>query len=119
MEEVVKKMTDQLMQDGIKVFPPASHKGECKEPYCVVKDEGGSKFQSYSTQQKLYSIYCHVPVYMYLDLEDFTKKCKESVEKLAPMLMPTGTETPSFLDSSTNDYSKSVEYRCYSRNKLL
>ena len=119
MEAVVKRMTDELIKDGIDVFPPAAHKGECKSPYCVVKDEGGNKLGSFSTQQRMYSIYCHVPVSMYLELEEFAKKCKKAVERLAPMIMPTGMETPSFLDATVNDYSKSIEYRCQLRNKLL
>lgn len=119
MEEIVKRITVELLKDGIDVYPPASHKGECKSPYCVVKDEGAAKFRTFSTQQRMYSIYCHVPVEMYLELDDFAKKCKTAVERLAPMVMPTGLETPSFLDTVNNDYSKSVEYRCYARNKLL
>lgn len=119
MNIVWQKMSDELIADGIDVYHPATHKGEVKSPYCVVKDEGGAQLGKFSTQQRYYSLYCYVPMDRYTDLQDFVEKCKTAVERLAPMVMPTGQETPSVLDPTSSSYVISVEYRCQLRNKLL
>lgn len=119
MNVIWQNMADKLIANGIEVYPPATHKGEVTKPYCVVKDEGGVKLGRFSTQQRYYSLYCYVPYDKYTELQDFVEKCKAAVEELVPMIMPTGQETPSVLDPSSNSYVISVEYRCNLRNRLL
>ena len=108
---VYEKAYDALEDSKIKVYPPATKHGECTEPYVVLKDNGKSKARTFSSQFALIDMMCYVPGDRYTDLESFVYKCKEVMQGVYPMLMPTGLETPSFYDDSVKAWMISVEYR--------
>lgn len=113
------QIADVLLANDIKVYPPAVHRGECTEEYCVLKDSGASPLNTYSSQRVLYDLMCYVPHTKYTTLESFVLKCKKAMEQTYPMLLPTGLETPSFYDDTVKGYMVSVEYRASRRNKRI
>lgn len=110
-----------LIDAGIDTYPPAAKTGDCKKPYCVLKDAGSSQIGAFSSERHFYDLMCYVPKNKYMDLQGFVQQCKEVMEKspIYPMLIPTGVETPSFFDDSYNAHMISVQYRNNVRNTHL
>ena len=107
-----------LIDAGIDVYPPATYKGDCKAPYCVLKDAGSEPISEISSERHFYTLLCYVPRDKYVELADFKEQCKAIMAEspIFPMLMPTGIETPSFFDDTNNSYMISVQYRNNVRN---
>ena len=112
-------VANELQNNGIDVYPPDVHEGDCTSPYCVFKDGGSTITGLLSTQTDLYTLLCYVPRQQYTLMKEYTEKCKNAVQSLAPMVMPTGKETETFYDDTVKGYMKSVQYRNHRRNKLL
>lgn len=113
------KAYDTLEKEKLVVYPPATKYGECKKPYVVLKDNGKSKANTYSSQFALLDMMCYVPQARYTDLEFYVNKCKKAMKKVYPMFIPTGLETPSFYDDSVKAWMISVEYRNSQRAKNI
>lgn len=110
-----------LIDAGIDTYAPSQKIGDCTSPYVVLKDDGGSQKGKLSTEQQIYTILCYVPRDRYWNLKPFVNQCKEAMGQapIYPMLMPTGTETPSFFDDTYNAHMISVQYRNNVRNEHL
>lgn len=109
-----------LKENNIDAYPPATHKGECKAPYVVVKNSGSSQIGNFSSQYDYYDILCYVPQNEYTSLFRYKKSVKEIIEKnLFPRLMPAGQETADYFDDAVKGHMSSVLYRNSVRNKLL
>jgi hypothetical protein len=108
---VYEQVFDALKEANIDVYPPGIYEGECKDNYVVLRDGGSSPIASFSSQYVFYDMLCYVPAKRYTDLYDFVDKCKKAMEKIYPVLMPTGTETQSFYDDTKKSHMISVEYR--------
>lgn len=122
MEEktVWQRIMDALKAHRIEAYPPASKNGECIHEYVVVKEDGSSQYQSFSTEARYYTLLLYVPQHKYALLEKFKKEVKEIVATdLYPLLMPTGLETPSFYDDALKAHMVSVQYRNNVRNTHL
>lgn len=113
------RISDHLIENGVDVYAPATHKGECRKEYVVLKDDGASKYGTFSTAVHYYSVLCYVPRDRRTDLERLVNKCKEIMNNMSPMIMPTGLETPEFYDDSIKAHMISIQYRNYVRNRLL
>jgi hypothetical protein len=102
-----------LADNGIDVYSPAQHEGECTSPYVVVKDAGVTRYQQFSSVQALYDIMCYVPKNRFTELEKYVGRVKEIMKRLEPMIMPTHTELASFYDDTVNGHMVSIQYRNY------
>lgn len=120
MEQTMwERIFNHLKQQGIDVYPPATHQGECKSRYAVLKESGSSQFNTFSTEVQYYNLLCYVPKDEYTSLKRFVKECEGIMGGLAPMIMPTGLKTPDFYDDSIKAHMVSIQYRNYVRNKSL
>lgn len=110
-----------LIDAGIDTYAPAAKTGDCKKPYCVLKDSGSSQIGSFSSEYHFYDLMCYVPRNKYTQLHEFVQQCKEVMKNapIYPMLIPTGVETPSFFDDSYNAHMISIQYRNNVRNSHL
>jgi hypothetical protein len=104
-------LREHLESKGYEVYYPAQKVGECKRPYVVVKDEGLTQFQQFSSDIRLYAIMCYVPAARFGDLELMVDKLKEDMKPIYPMYVSTRFETPSFYDDEVKAYMISVQYR--------
>ena len=114
MTETVWDITQKALVDaGVDTYPPATYKGDCKAPYCVLRDSGSEPISKTSSERHFYTLLCYVPRNKYLELASFVERCKAVMAQppIYPMLMPTGTETPSFYDDTNNSYMISIQYR--------
>lgn len=122
MEEktIWEKIADVLLQHNFDVYPPATHIGECKKEYVVIKADGSAQNAGYSSTMNYYTLMLYVPQNAYTRLEKFKKEIKDILAvELYPMLMPTGLETPDFFDDEIKAYMATIQYRNNVRNKQL
>ena len=87
-----------LKNEGFDVYSPGVKVGACKSPYLVVRHDGSTRKAGISTNIDVYSILVYVPKDNYSELEVQVMKVKIAIKKLEPMIMPNGSETPSFYD---------------------
>lgn len=100
-----------LLDNGVDVYAPAQHEGECIAPYVVIKDAGTNRYNNLSTTRTLYDVMCYVPKDKFTYLEQYVKKIKDILRGLEPMFMPLYSETSSYYDSSVKAYMVSMQYR--------
>lgn len=104
-----------LKNSGFDVYSPSIKVGECSQPYIVIKNNGGSKHDSFSTYVDLYSIMCYVPKNNYSYLEVFVNEVKRAMKGLMPLVKPTGQQTPSYYDDTYKAHMISIEYKNYKK----
>lgn len=100
-----------LKTQGIDVYAPGQHQGECVSPYTVVKDAGLNPLSSFSSTQALYDIMCYVPQAQFSTLEPYVERVKEAMKGLYPAIIPVNFQTASFLDDTVKGHMISVQYR--------
>lgn len=104
-----------LSKEGLDVFPPGIKGGECISEYIVVKNDGSSRYTGISTDEDLYSVMCYVPKQMYSTLEPLVQRVKKIMKDLEPMIVPYGSQTPSFYDDKVKAHMISIEYKNYKK----
>lgn len=104
-----------LKNQGFDVYSPGMKTGECTFEYVVVKNDGSSKHLSFSTDVDLYAVMCYVPKEKYSALETFVRRIKNSMKELEPMILPYGSQTPSYYDDSVKAHMVSIEYKNYKK----
>lgn len=104
-----------LKENDFDVYSPGTKLGECSKPYIVIKNNGGSKHDSFSTYVDLYSIMCYVPKNNYSYLEVFVNEVKRAMKELMPLVKPTGQQTPSYYDDTYKAHMISIEYKNYKK----
>lgn len=100
-----------LQSHGYEVYFPGQKTTECLKPYVVIKDEGLTQFQQFSSDIRLYAIMCYVPYRGFSHLETMVDEVKDVMKALFPMFVSTRFETPSFYDDAVNAYMVSIQYR--------
>lgn len=100
-----------LSSSGFEVYFPTQKKGECREPYVVVRDAGTSSFLDYTSTQTLYELLCYVPKEQYSKLRPFADSVKAAMKGLWPMIVPMSYETPPFYDDGVKAHMTAVQYR--------
>ena len=106
-----------LTSSGFDVYSPGVKVGECTKEYVVVKNDGSSRLASFSTDDDLYAVMCYVPKQSYSKLEPMVQRVKKAMKELEPMILPYGSQTPSFYDDSYKAHMISIEYK--NHKKLL
>ena len=102
-----------LKARGVDVYAPAQAKGECKQPYTVIKEAGGAQHAALSTAQQLYDIMCYVPKDRYSQLDEYAGQIKGHMKGLEPMINPTHFTTSSFYDDTVKAHMISIQYYNY------
>lgn len=100
-----------LSTNGVDVYTPGQKTGECTSPYTVVKDEGTTQVNSFSSTQTLYDIMCYVPKNKFTYLGQYVEQVKEIMKGLQPMIMPMYFETAPYYDDTVKGHMISVQYR--------
>lgn len=104
-----------LQKAGFDVYPPSIKTGECIAEYIVVKNDGSSRHVGLSTDDDLYAVMCYVPKKAYSTLEPLVQRIKTSMKELEPMILPYGSQTPSYYDDSIKAHMISIEYKNYKK----
>lgn len=104
-----------LKKAGFDVYSPSTKVGECTEEYIVVKNDGSSKHPTVSSDNDLYAVMCYVPKENYSKLEPMVQEVKKAMKGLEPMILPYGSQTPSYYDDSYKAHMISIEYKNYKK----
>jgi len=104
-----------LKASGFEVYAPGVKLGDCASEYIVVKNDGSTKHSGLSTDDDLYAVMCYVPKQAYSTLEPFVQRVKKSMKELVPMILPYGSQTPSYYDDSFKAHMVSIEYKNYKK----
>lgn len=100
-----------LKSSGFDVYSPGVKVGECMSEYVVIKNDGSSKISGISTDDDLYAVMCYVPKQAYSKLEPMVQRVKKAMKGLEPMIMPHGSQTPSYYDDGYKAHMISIEYK--------
>lgn len=106
-----------LEKSGFDVYPPGIKVGECTSQYIVVKNDGSTRHANISTDDDFYAVMCYVPRGSYSTLEPMVQAVKRAMKGLEPMILPYGSQTPSYYDDSYKAHMVSIQYKNY--KKLL
>lgn len=113
-------ISDTLNENGVDVFPPATKIGECKSPYVVLKQDGSTQIEKYSSEYVYYRFIVYVPRNKYSELSNFENKIKKILaDNLFPMIMPVGQTESDYYDDNYNAHMRAFLYRNNVRNKHL
>ena len=104
-----------LKKAGFDVYSPGTKVGECTKEYIVVKNDGSSKHPTVSSDNDLYAVMCYVPKENYSRLEPMVQEVKKEMKGLEPMILPYGSQTPSYYDDSYKAHMISIEYKNYKK----
>ena len=104
-----------LKKAGFDVYSPGMKIGECIKEYIVVKNDGSFKHPTVSSDNDLYAVMCYVPKDNYSRLEPMVQEVKKAMKELEPMIMPYGSQTPSYYDDSYKAHMISIEYKNYKK----
>lgn len=106
---LLKDAWDLLKDVGFNPFMPGQHKGECIEPYVVVKLSGVLPLEV-SSERPIYTFLVYVPENEYTKLETNVFAIKQELKKLYPRIMYAGNETESFYDEQIKAHMISFQY---------
>lgn len=104
-----------LENAGFEVYPPGTKVGDCTSEYIVVKNDGSARHTGISTDDDFYAVMCYVPKNKYSALEPMVQKVKREMKGLEPMIVPYGSQTPSYYDDSFKAHMVSIEYVNYKK----
>lgn len=104
-----------LKDAGFDVYSPGIKIGECTREYVIVKNDGSSRHPSVSSDNDLYAVMCYVPKKNYSRLESLVQEVKKAMKGLEPMILPYGSQTPSYYDDSYKAHMVSIEYKNYKK----
>ena len=102
-----------LKNKGFEVYPPNVKVGECVKSYIVVKNDGTEPHPTFSTDVRYYDVLLYVPENQYSSFETFIDKVKHSLKEIEPLIVFTGSQTPTFYNEKTKSYMVSLSYRNY------
>lgn len=107
----LKEIHDLLKQNKYNVFFPGIHKGECTEPYIVVKNGGALDSFIVSSDRPIYELLCYVPTKQYSSMVSFVFGIKKTMKKMYPALEYAGNETDVVYDETVKGWMQSFMYQ--------
>lgn len=117
---VWENIMDVLIANGIEAYPPATKKGECLRKYVVVKQDGSSQINGYSSRRVYYRFLLYVPRNEYSELSKFEKEVKTVLdEQLYPLIKPSGQTETDFYDDNINGHLRVFLYQNNERDRYL
>lgn len=113
MEETrLKDIRKGLESDGLEVFFPGQHKGECISPYTVVKDSGTMRLSTFSSIQHFYDIMLYVPENQFSKLDPLMQQVRSTMKTLSKTicLIPAYEWSEPYYDESVKAYMSYITY---------
>lgn len=106
-------ISETLSSHNIDAYAPATHVGECKNNYVVVRISDVNDMSQAVAKQAFYDIMCYIPVGKYHKIESFVKEVKAALDTLTPVIKYEGAQTPEFFDEKVQAYMVSFRYVNY------
>ncbi len=109
-----KKVYEALQENGFSVYSIGQHKGNCTEPYLVVRENGVRAFSSLPVNFELIDVVVFYPVGRYTEVWDFINSVRECLKGVSE-LKSKGELTALLIDHDVKAYTCSVRYQVYRR----
>lgn len=106
-----KRVYQKLKDKGLNPYPPGRHSGECKEPYCVIRE--GMQTPSLNSARlgrRVIDVILFVPKGSYVEMLPYANAIKMAMAEIVE-LRKTGNETPVITDDEVQAYTTSIEYQ--------
>lgn len=100
-----------LKNKGFKVYSPSTPLSESDEPYIILKYNGLTHLEGYSSDDELYDVMAYVPAMQYSTLEPFLLKIKLAMKELEPMVLPYGSQSASFYEDGVKMHYVTIQYK--------
>lgn len=110
------KTRDALAGHGIKAYAPGQHRGDCVEPYVVIKDFGQNEIVGTALNRNIIDVIIYAPIARYSQIEGFTQSVKVALREVKE-LKDTRYRSPVLVDNDKNAYTTSMRYERYLANK--
>jgi len=107
---------DHLKSHGFDVYALGAHQGLCKEPYLVLRNNGGRLNGSLTEQE--YEILLYYPQKRYRSFEGYIADVKTAMNGLFPALRLIDDQQPHYLDDDVKGYMTSLIYRLYTPSTI-
>lgn len=102
------------------VYSPAQHKGQCLSPYLVLKHNGVTPYENYTSERYLWDILIYIPFDAYSTLEDFAKDVRKTIlSELYPMLRIVNVMSVPFYDDTIKAYMVSIQCESFTKNENI
>lgn len=108
-----KVIYQRLKAEGIDVYEPGQHKGDCVSPYVVTRPSGDQQYMDYSTEVMYCDVLCYVPRDHFSQLDDFVAQVKSALKNLYPQVKESHMEVTGYLDDTNKSYMWSIQYQSY------
>lgn len=114
-------VADILVKYGsLPVFPPATHKGACTEPYIVLKEDGATTVPGFSSMYRYFRIMLYVPRTQYSKLDMYEAELKKILrDNIFPLLLPSGLQESDYYDDNYDAHMRTLVYRNVYREKHI
>lgn len=104
-----------LKEEGVNVYLPAHHTGECLERYVVLRPSLGAKLEGFSTFYQSYQLLMYIPRDEVSQIEVYVEQIREIMKPLKQRLMIRETyfRASPYYEDSVKAYMVDLEYRLY------
>ena len=109
----LKDIYDCLKTANFDVYFVGQHKGDCINPYIVVKQSTQSNYENLSTNIQYYDILIYVPQNKPSLIDVLLDEVEQTLKTLYPMIKSQNTRTEMFFDDSVNGWMRSMLYSNY------
>lgn len=111
-----KEIYTHLVDSEYDTYPIGGHKGECRAPYIVLRDNGAVLRQSLTGRE--YELLLYYPIGRYVEFADYISSVKRTMNALFPRLRLADDEQPHYLDDDVKAYMTSLIYVCYQQHNI-
>lgn len=111
-----KEIYNFLKENGFETYSIGQHKGLCKTPYLVIRNNG--EYYLYSNKITEYEILIYMPYQQYSQFEDYIKQVTSKMNKLFPLIKLKSGASEHYLDEDVQGYMASVIYQSKSKNEV-
>lgn len=107
---MIVKLFEYLQEKEIDVYFVGQHKGECKKPYVVLKDDGTNSLNG-KTGTSLIDVLFFIPENKFTRCESYKNDVKRLINQFGKIRY-TGIETGIVVDDQKKALTFSVMYQC-------
>lgn len=116
VEEIATRLGDIydcLKAAKIQVYLQGQHKGECNNPYVVVKPGIVAPYLQLSTNVCYYELLLYIPKEYPTQVESFKDTVKKAMLDLYPMMVFADAESSPYFDDSVEAWMVDLTYKNY------
>lgn len=112
MISMCEKIRKALEAAGIDTYAPGQHKGDCIEPFVIIKNDGQSEIIGTASKRNTIDIIIYAPIAWYSKVDIFVADVQAALKQVRG-LCDTYYQSPVLPDDDKNAYTTSLRYERY------